>query len=93
MSRVCYTEIRQSKEEKKVITNSEIHIEEGSNPELYTEEHEKMLGDSKTPWTLFIDGYDEEGQRIYDQFLGKSCHQCRFNYSLYLCETDLGVFQ
>lgn len=84
MPKVCYSEIRQPKEEKRVIPNSEIHIEEGSNPEHYTEEHEKILGDSKTPWTLFIDGYDEEGQRIYDKFLGKSCHQCRFNCSLFM---------
>lgn len=77
MTRVCYSEMGQLKGERRVITNSDIHMEEGSNPELYTEEHEKLLGDSKTPWTLFIDGYDAEGQRIYDQFLGKSCHQCR----------------
>lgn len=57
----------------------EIYIKEGSKPEVYTEEHEKVLGDSKTTWTLLVDGYDGEGERIYDQYLGKSCHQCRYS--------------
>ncbi|KAI8554389.1 hypothetical protein RHMOL_Rhmol05G0095000 [Rhododendron molle] len=55
----------------------EIHIEEGSKPEIYTEEDMKLLGDSKTAWTLMVDGYGEDGERIYDPFYGKSCHQCR----------------
>lgn len=76
MPRVSYFE---KKTERKGIPVKivEIHIEEGENPETYTEEQEKLLGDCKIPWTLFVDGYDEEGQRIYDPFEGKSCHQCR----------------
>ncbi|XP_057787307.1 uncharacterized protein LOC131004626 [Salvia miltiorrhiza] len=55
----------------------EIHIPAGENPEIYTEEHEKLLGDSVADWTLQVDGFDEDGVRIYDPYLGKSCHQCR----------------
>ncbi|KAJ8766616.1 hypothetical protein K2173_001136 [Erythroxylum novogranatense] len=55
----------------------EIRILEGSQPEVYTEEHEKLLGDSKTSWTLCVDGYDSDGNRMYDPEKGESCHQCR----------------
>lgn len=65
------------KDWRKVVGNVEIHIKEGSKPEIYTEEHEQLLGDCKTTWTLDVDGFDEDGQRIYDQFEGKHCHQCR----------------
>ncbi|KAG9144510.1 hypothetical protein Leryth_010730 [Lithospermum erythrorhizon] len=50
---------------------------EGSRPEVYTEEHEKLLGSTEKSWTLFVDGYGKDGKRIYDQVNGKSCHQCR----------------
>ncbi|KAM7474945.1 hypothetical protein LguiB_022188 [Lonicera macranthoides] len=76
MTPVSYLEKRVPKEEK-VVKKVKVHIPEGSKPEVYTEEHEKALGDSKTTWILYVDGYDNEGQRIYDQFEGKSCHQCR----------------
>ncbi|XP_076896353.1 uncharacterized protein LOC143549315 [Bidens hawaiensis] len=36
-----------------------------------------MLGDHKETWKLAVDGYDDEGNRIYDGYAGKSCHQCR----------------
>ncbi|KAG0563112.1 hypothetical protein M758_8G004900 [Ceratodon purpureus] len=49
----------------------------GSQPEIYTEEHEKLLGSAKIEWQLFIDGYDGKGNRIYDPAGGKTCHQCR----------------
>lgn len=55
----------------------EIIIPEGSNPEIYTEEHEKLLGDCETTWELYVDGYDEDGNRIYDPNKGETCHQCR----------------
>ncbi|KAE9613578.1 hypothetical protein Lal_00016095 [Lupinus albus] len=61
------------KEEKEV----EIYIPEGQTPEVYTEEQEKLLGDCETVWELFVDGYDEDGERIYDQIKGETCHQCR----------------
>ncbi|RDX92042.1 Cell division cycle-associated 7-like protein, partial [Mucuna pruriens] len=62
-----------SKEKKEV----EIFIPEGTNPEVYTEEQEKLLGDCETTWELYIDGYDVEGNRIYDPMKGETCHQCR----------------
>ena len=49
-----------------------------ARPEVYTEEHEKLLGESKTEWTLFVDGYGKDGKKIYDQVRGKTCHQCRY---------------
>ncbi|XP_022028218.1 cell division cycle-associated 7-like protein [Helianthus annuus] len=72
---VSYVEKRDPKE--KVVKNVVIVIKEGSKPEVYTEEHEKLLGDHKETWKLAVDGYDDEGNRIYDAFEGKSCHQCR----------------
>lgn len=55
----------------------EIHIEEGSKPEIYTEEHELLLGDCEMSWTLLVDGYGSDGKRIYDPVKGETCHQCR----------------
>ncbi|GAB4837952.1 hypothetical protein Ancab_027480 [Ancistrocladus abbreviatus] len=72
---VKYAEVRIPKE--KPLKNIRIFIPEGSKPEVYTEEHVKLLGDCKTTWTLFEDGFGEDGQRIYDPVDGKSCHQCR----------------
>lgn len=53
-------------------------IGEGAWPEIYTEEHEKLLGNTERSWTLFVDGYDKDGKRIYDPLKGKTCHQCRY---------------
>ncbi|CAA7035822.1 unnamed protein product [Microthlaspi erraticum] len=50
---------------------------EGERPEIYTDEHEKLLGNTDRVWELFVDGYDKDGKRIYDPVTGKSCHQCR----------------
>ncbi|KAK9077290.1 hypothetical protein SSX86_005627 [Deinandra increscens subsp. villosa] len=72
---VSYSEKRVPNE--KVVKNVEIVIKEGSQPEVYTEEHEKRLGDHRESWKLCVDGYDDEGYRIYDAYKGKSCHQCR----------------
>lgn len=79
MPRVSYSEKKIPKKENSV-ENVEIHIPEGENAEIYTEEHEKLLGDSEAVWDLYIDGYDEDGQRIYDPVEGKSCHQCRYQF-------------
>ncbi|KAL8151957.1 hypothetical protein V2J09_021765 [Rumex salicifolius] len=49
----------------------------GARPEIYTEEHEKLLGSTESTWKLFVDGYGADGRRIYDSVRGKSCHQCR----------------
>ncbi|KAE9448533.1 hypothetical protein C3L33_19570, partial [Rhododendron williamsianum] len=77
VERVVYVEKRTPKKKARESEEIEIHIEEGSKPEIYTEEDMKLLGDSKTAWTLMVDGYGEDGERIYDPFYGKSCHQCR----------------
>ncbi|KAK1293280.1 hypothetical protein QJS10_CPB17g02545 [Acorus calamus] len=52
-------------------------LEEGAKPEIYTEEHDKLLGDCETSWVLFVDGYGKDGKRVYDPVKGKTCHQCR----------------
>lgn len=54
-----------------------ISVPEGWASEVYTEEHEKLLGDCNKPWTVFVDGYGEDGERLYDPLNGKMCHQCR----------------
>ncbi|KAJ8563156.1 hypothetical protein K7X08_031608 [Anisodus acutangulus] len=74
---VSYKERKIPKTEKISTEDVEINIGEGENPEFYTEEHEKLLGDCKNAWVLYADGYDKDGQRIYDPENGKSCHQCR----------------
>ncbi|OMO74171.1 hypothetical protein CCACVL1_16907 [Corchorus capsularis] len=71
-----YTRTRKAKDDD-YEEEIEIHLEEGSKPEIYTEEQEKLLGDCKMTWTLLVDGYDEIGERMYDPYDGKSCHQCR----------------
>ncbi|CAH9119683.1 unnamed protein product [Cuscuta europaea] len=48
-----------------------------SKEEVYTEEHEKLLGSTEMDWTLFVDGYGTDGKRIYDPVEGITCHQCR----------------
>lgn len=52
-------------------------FQQGSQPEIYTEEHEKLLGSCEAEWVLFQDGYGPDGNRIYDSVRGKTCHQCR----------------
>ncbi|PIA28768.1 hypothetical protein AQUCO_06700051v1 [Aquilegia coerulea] len=52
-------------------------IKKGSRPEIYTEEHVKLLGSCKSSWTLFVDGYGKNGKRLNDSTNGKTCHQCR----------------
>lgn len=68
---VSYSEVVLSKKDK------DVKLEEGSKPEVYTEEHEKLLGKTERSWTFFVDGYGEDGRRIYDSVKGKTCHQCR----------------
>ncbi|KAL4362756.1 hypothetical protein GQ457_04G018210 [Hibiscus cannabinus] len=48
-----------------------------SKSEVYTEEHEKLLGNTERSWTLSVDGYGSDGRQSYDSFKGKTCHQCR----------------
>lgn len=61
----------------KIFNDYDLLREEGSKPETYTEEHEKLLGSTERSWTLFVDGYGEDGKKIYDPVRGKTCHQCR----------------
>lgn len=61
----------------KSLNDYDILREEGSRPEVYTEEHEKLLGSTELSWTPFVDGYGKDGKRIYDPIKGKTCHQCR----------------
>ncbi|XP_027362661.1 cell division cycle-associated protein 7 [Abrus precatorius] len=73
---VSYSEVLPPKKTE-VLENGRIVIEEGSKPELYTDEHEKLLGNTQKTWTLFVDGCGKDGKRIYDSVQGKTCHQCR----------------
>ncbi|PON53052.1 Zinc-finger domain of monoamine-oxidase A repressor R [Trema orientale] len=73
---VSYVELR-PKGTRGSSESNEIRIKEGLKPEIYTEEHEKLLGDCKKSWTLLVDGYGEDGKRIYDEVNGETCHQCR----------------
>lgn len=60
-----------------LLVNEEVVLKEGPKPEVYTEEHEKLLGSTERSWTLFVDGCGRDGKRIYDPINGKTCHQCR----------------
>lgn len=68
-------------EKKKGKASKEVVLwigEGGERPEIYTDEHEKLLGNTERTWELFVDGYAPDGKRIYDPVRGKTCHQCRF---------------
>lgn len=88
MTPVSYVEVDRVKKGKS-LKDEDILLEEGSKPELYTEEHEKLLGNTEKSWTLFVDGYGKDGRRIYDQVRGKTCHQCRSDAFLRCCMTNL----
>ncbi|XP_061341986.1 uncharacterized protein LOC133288277 [Gastrolobium bilobum] len=75
VSPVSYSEVPHKKAE--YLETGKVVIEAGSKPEVYTEEHEKLLGNTEKSWTLFVDGYGKDGRRIYDSVQGKTCHQCR----------------
>ncbi|KAL0726219.1 hypothetical protein Bca4012_022312 [Brassica carinata] len=67
--------------EKKGKASKEVVLwlgEGGERPEIYTDEHEKLLGNTERTWELFVDGYAPDGKRIYDPVRGKTCHQCRY---------------
>ncbi|ONH91422.1 hypothetical protein PRUPE_8G113400 [Prunus persica] len=63
---VSYVEIRKPKEKEETSESINIYIKEGSKREVYTEEHEKQLGDCNTSWPLGV-----------DLVKGETCHQCR----------------
>ncbi|KAK9942241.1 hypothetical protein M0R45_007917 [Rubus argutus] len=88
---VSYVEIR-PKGKRESSWDGEINIKEGSRPEIYTDEHEKLLGDYKDTWDLSVDGYGEDGKRIYDPVKGETCHQCRqktLGQHTHCCKCDL----
>ncbi|XP_059670862.1 uncharacterized protein LOC132316398 [Cornus florida] len=70
---VSFSEAPLAKKDKSLDGEVDL-MREGSRPEVYTEEHEKLLGSIET---LFVDGCDKDGRRIYDQVNGKTCHQRR----------------
>ena len=74
---VTYSELRIERKNK-FSEEEDVVLEDGSRPEIYSEEHEKVLGSTEKSWTLFVDGYGNDGKRIYDPVKGKTCHQCRF---------------
>ncbi|XP_022844847.1 uncharacterized protein LOC111367947 [Olea europaea var. sylvestris] len=74
---VTYSEVRLTKKDKSLELEDELLREQGAKPEIYTEEHEKLLGNTEKSWTFFVDGYGKDGKRIYDPVRGKTCHQCR----------------
>ncbi|XP_027076561.2 uncharacterized protein [Coffea arabica] len=74
---VSYSEVHLTNEDKPFENGLDLLREEGSRPEVYTEEHEKLLGSTEMSWTLFVDGFGKDGKRIYDPVNGKTCHQCR----------------
>lgn len=76
MTPVSYSEVVLAKKGGP-LEDEDVKLEEGSKPEVYTEEHEKLLGNTERSWTLFVDGYGKDRKRIYDQVNGKTCHQCR----------------
>ncbi|KAG6768027.1 hypothetical protein POTOM_026923 [Populus tomentosa] len=73
---VSYSEVALTKKDG-LLEDENIMQEVGSKPEVYTEEHEKLLGNTERIWTLFVDGCGKDGKRIYDSINGKTCHQCR----------------
>ncbi|XP_068654390.1 uncharacterized protein [Aristolochia californica] len=74
---VSYVEVGQHGRVQEFPEGGEDFIKEGRKPEIYTEEHDKLLGTCEAIWELFKDGYDSTGKRIYDPVKGKTCHQCR----------------
>ncbi|XP_049383378.1 uncharacterized protein LOC125847741 [Solanum stenotomum] len=74
---ISYSEVHPSKIDNSLDGKHHLLREEGAKPEIYTEEHEKLLGTTDLSWTFFVDGYGNDGKRIYDPVKGKTCHQCR----------------
>ncbi|KAL4423864.1 hypothetical protein ABPG75_001165 [Micractinium tetrahymenae] len=52
-------------------------MRENVSEEIYGVEHLHALGSYQQEWELFVDGYNSNGERIYDKVNGQTCHQCR----------------
>lgn len=63
-------------ENERALIDMGITIPDAWKQEFYTEEHEKLLGDCEAKWTLNMDGFGEDGERLYNPD-GQPCHQCR----------------
>ncbi|KAK4765679.1 hypothetical protein SAY86_026769 [Trapa natans] len=90
VSPVSYAEVPLKK--KDGLEDCGIVLAEGSKPEIYMEEHCKLLGNTERSWELFVDGYGKDGKRIYDPIKGKTCHQCRqktLGYRTKCCKCNL----
>ncbi|GAB2279691.1 hypothetical protein Dimus_014333 [Dionaea muscipula] len=75
---VSYSEVHPMNKDNGSLGNDDgVFLERGAKPEIYTVEHEKLVGATERNWTLFVDGYDSNRRRIYDPVRGKTCHQCR----------------
>lgn len=79
---VSYVEIHKVKAEKSLGDEKNL-VREGREAEVYTEEHDKLLGTCEENWELFKDGYGDDGKRIYDPIKGKTCHQCRLGSTFF----------
>lgn len=79
---VSYVEIHKVKAEKSLGDEKNL-VREGREAEVYTEEHDKLLGTYEENWELFKDGYGDDGKRIYDPIKGKTCHQCRLGFTFF----------
>ncbi|KAG8384466.1 hypothetical protein BUALT_Bualt04G0120700 [Buddleja alternifolia] len=89
---VSYCEVVHVAKKDKSLNEDDLLREEGSRPEVYTEEHEKLLGSTEMGWTLFVDGCGKDGKRIYDPVKGKTCHQCRqktLGHRTHCCECNM----
>lgn len=84
MTPVSYVEYRPKGKARESPEDLEIRLREGLKPEIYTEAHERLLGDSKVVWTMAVDGHGEDGKRIYDNINGETCHQCRYYIFVFL---------
>lgn len=73
---ISYSEVQRSNKDTSLEDERDL-LGEGSRPEVYTDKHEKLLGNAEKSWTLFVDGVGRDGKRIYDPVNGKTCHQCR----------------
>ncbi|KAL0450277.1 UNVERIFIED_CONTAM: hypothetical protein Slati_1584100 [Sesamum latifolium] len=56
-------EVRVSKKDRS-LNDDDLLREVGSKPEIYTEEHEKLLGSTEMSWTLFVDGCGQDGSEF-----------------------------
>lgn len=67
---IQYSETQSGRDEKSMSDDRSDWVGDGFREEIYTEEHEKLLGSCEMGWNLFVDGYDNSGKRIYDQVRG-----------------------